>query len=116
MDAKDAIRLTLIDLMDENKVSGKDLADAVGVSKQAVSAWRSGRSSIDVDNIPAICRFFGISVNEFFGAEPIETSLRSVKLSQDEKELLDVYRQVEPWERELILNHAKMVLLHAKHE
>lgn len=37
-------------------------------------------------------------------------------LTKDERELLDVYRQVEPWERELILNHAKMVLLHAKHE
>ena len=35
-------------------------------------------------------------------------------LSPNEQELLDIYRQVEPWERELILSHAKMVLVHAK--
>lgn len=38
------------------------------------------------------------------------------QLSPDEQELLDVYRGVQPWERELILNHAKMVYLHAKPE
>lgn len=35
-------------------------------------------------------------------------------LAKDERELLDVYRQVNQWERDLILNHAKMVYVHAR--
>ena len=94
MNTKDAIRLTLIDLMDSRNISGKDLAEAVGVSKQAVSSWRTGKSSIDIDNVPAICRFFGITFDQFFGNHNIAWENTAIDLTEDEVELVRFFRHL----------------------
>lgn len=104
MRTKDAIRLTLIDLMDERNISGKDLADAVGVTKQAVSSWRTGKSSIDIDNVPAICEFFGISFDEFFG-DPVVDNVQT-PLDQDEVKLIEFFRSTNSNGKSVLLNLA----------
>lgn len=43
------------------------LADAVGVTCQAVSRWEAGGSYPDMELIPAIANYFGISIDELFG-------------------------------------------------
>lgn len=45
------------------------LADALGVTSQAVSRWESGGSYPDMEMIPAVANFFGISIDELFGYE-----------------------------------------------
>lgn len=43
------------------------LADALGVTAQAVSRWESGGSYPDMEIIPAIAYYFHISIDELFG-------------------------------------------------
>ena len=43
------------------------LADAIGVTSQAVSRWESGGSYPDMELIPSIANYFGISIDELFG-------------------------------------------------
>ncbi len=43
------------------------LAEAVGVTSQAVSRWESGGSYPDMETIPAIANYFHISIDELFG-------------------------------------------------
>ncbi|MBQ3489186.1 MAG: helix-turn-helix domain-containing protein, partial [Clostridia bacterium] len=43
------------------------LADALGVTSQAVSRWESGGGYPDMEMIPSIANFFGISIDELFG-------------------------------------------------
>lgn len=43
------------------------LATAIGVTPQAVSRWEAESSYPDVENIPAIADFFGISIDALFG-------------------------------------------------
>lgn len=45
----------------------EDLADAVGVTSQAVSRWESGGSYPDMEIIPTIANYFHISIDELFG-------------------------------------------------
>ncbi len=45
------------------------LADALGVTSQAVSRWESNGTYPDMEIIPAIANFFGISIDELFGYE-----------------------------------------------
>ena len=45
------------------------LADALGVTSQAVSRWESGGSYPDMNLIPSIANFFGVSIDELFGYE-----------------------------------------------
>ncbi len=99
MDARSEIAYSLISLMEETGTKGKDLADAIGVSKQAVSNWRNGKSSIDIDNVPRICEYFGITADEFFS--------RADAAGDDERELLRIFRAADPKSREVILKVAR---------
>ena len=112
MNTKDEIRLRLIDLMDANKTSGSELAEAVGVSKQAVSNWRTGKSSIDIDNVPSICRFFGISIDDFFRSDDEGAKRTKINLSGDERELVELYRMLTAKGRHSVLVGLRDYVLH----
>ena len=45
----------------------ENLAEALGVTSQAVSRWESGGSYPDVEMIPSIANYFGITIDELFG-------------------------------------------------
>ena len=43
------------------------LAEALGVTNQAVSRWESGGSYPDMELLPAIANYFHVSIDELFG-------------------------------------------------
>ena len=45
------------------------LAEALGVTSQAVSRWESGGSFPDINLIPSIANYFGVTIDELFGYE-----------------------------------------------
>lgn len=45
------------------------LADALGISYQAVSSWENGRTMPDISKLPEISEILGISVDELLGKE-----------------------------------------------
>jgi len=45
----------------------ESLAEALGVTSQAVSRWESGGSYPDVEIMPAIANYFGVTIDELFG-------------------------------------------------
>jgi len=47
----------------------ENLADALGVTGQAVSRWEQGLSYPDMELIPPIANYFGITIDELFGYE-----------------------------------------------
>ena len=47
----------------------EDLAQALGVSPQAVSRWEQGGAYPDMELIPSIANYFGVSIDELFGYE-----------------------------------------------
>ena len=60
-----------------------DLAEALGVSAQAVSRWETGGSYPDMEMIPAVANYFHISIDELFGyhderEEKIKSTLQAV--------------------------------------
>lgn len=50
-----------------DKRTQEALAEALGVTAQAVSRWESGGSYPDMNLIPSIANYFGISIDELFG-------------------------------------------------
>jgi len=50
-------------------MSQETLAEKLGVSRQAVTKWETGRGIPDVDNMMIISNLFGISVDEFLSHE-----------------------------------------------
>ena len=46
-------------------ISQEVLAEKLGVSRQAVTKWETGRGIPDVDNMMIISNLFGISLDDF---------------------------------------------------
>lgn len=56
----------IADLRKSKGITQEILAEAVGVTPQAVSKWESGGSP-DVDLLPPIANYFGVSIDRLFG-------------------------------------------------
>lgn len=59
-------------LREEKKVTQDTLAEYLGVTYQAVSRWENGAAYPDIELLPEIARFFGVSMEELMGCENSE--------------------------------------------
>lgn len=55
-------------------MSQEDLAERIGVSRQAVSRWETGESVPDVEKIKALCRIFEVPADYLLFDEKEELS------------------------------------------
>ena len=54
----------IIDLRKKNGWSQEELAEKLGVSRQAVSKWENGTSDPSTSNLCALAKLYGIPVEE----------------------------------------------------
>ncbi|MBQ7874797.1 MAG: helix-turn-helix transcriptional regulator [Oscillospiraceae bacterium] len=59
----------LSELRRKNEISQEKLAELVGVSRQAVTKWESGKSNPDTENLIRLAEIFEVSVDELYGKE-----------------------------------------------
>ena len=53
-------------------ISQEELADKIGVSRQAVSKWESGQSAPDIEKIILLSEFFGVTTDFLLkGIKPV---------------------------------------------
>ncbi len=57
------LREKLIVLRDKADLSQMELADRLGVSRQAVSRWESGDTTPTVDKLKALAKIYGVSLD-----------------------------------------------------
>lgn len=63
-------------------ITQEELANALGVTNQAVSKWESGKCAPDIQLLPYIAEYFNISIDELFGRSvnsDIPTKIQSSK-------------------------------------
>ncbi len=57
----------------------EDLANAIGVSPQAISRWEANGGYPDIELLPAIANYFNISIDELFGYSKVrEEKLKNI--------------------------------------
>ena len=67
----------LISLRKDNRMSQQDLAEALNVSRQAVSRWEVGTAIPSMDNLLALSKLFGVPTDELMGADRGTDALES---------------------------------------
>ena len=72
-----------------DKSTQEALAEALGVTSQAVSRWESGGSYPDMNLIPSIANYFGVSIDELFGY----TDQRQQRIDELASQIREMLRQ-----------------------
>ena len=72
-----------------DKRTQEALAEALGVTSQAVSRWESGGSYPDMNLIPSIANYFGVSIDELFGY----TNERTKRIDELVTQIFEMKRQ-----------------------
>jgi len=76
----------------------KDVAQRLGVSKQTISAWCSGRRTPNIEAINEIARMLNMTYNELLGADDLFVT------DPQEKEAIKLLRELPPDSVKLALN------------
>ena len=63
----------LIQLRKLHKMTQEDLAEKVGVSRQAVAKWESGETAPDLEKARLIACAFGVSLDDLANYEPADS-------------------------------------------
>jgi transcriptional regulator with XRE-family HTH domain len=76
----------LYELRKKYSYSQEELADKIGVSRQAVSKWERAEASPDTDNLILLAKLYNVSLDELLStsepvepAEPAERTLANIK-------------------------------------
>lgn len=75
----------IINLRKKNGLSQEELAEQIGVSRQAVSKWEGMQSIPDLDKLIALSRFFGVSTDYLLNDELEEEFTNAVTESEPER-------------------------------
>ena len=78
----------LIKLRKQNGLSQEELADKLGLSRQAVSKWERAEASPDTDNLICLAKLYGISLDELLKTDDdVETIVEEqVKKEEEPKQ------------------------------
>ncbi len=85
----------------DKNMTQMNLADAMGVSYQAVSNWERGNSMPDIAKLGDLCQVLGLSVNELLGMEEPAAKAAAKAMEQQEmtiEELAEVAPMLKPSE------------------
>ena len=74
------------ELRKQKGISQEELANELGVSRQAVSKWESGQSFPELDNIVALSDYFGVSADYVLkGTETVQVSKSQAPIPTEPK-------------------------------
>ena len=77
----------LVQLRKENGYSQEALAEKLGLSRQSISKWERAEASPDTDNLVALAKIYGVSLDELIGAAEPEKAEESEKAEKKKAEL-----------------------------
>ena len=74
----------LYELRKKNGLSQEELADKLGISRQAVSKWERAEASPDTDNLILLAKLYGVTLDELLNSSAAEELAMEDSLEKDE--------------------------------
>ena len=93
----DILNCRFRELMDDRETKTEELATVLGISSNAVRSWYTGYARPDMDKLPIICHFYGVSADWLLGlsdTQSVDIELRDIceKTGLSENALLVMMR------------------------
>lgn len=77
----------LVELRKKSGLSQEELADKLGLSRQAVSKWERAEASPDTDNLICLAKLYNVSLDDLLKTDvPVDDIVREQKEKTEEKE------------------------------
>lgn len=98
------------DLRDEHQLSQYQLALALQLPRYILSNIEQGRTEPNIDHLTKLADYFQCSIDELLGREDYGTGnvvVHGTQLSEDEKQLIDLYRQLPLRDKAELVGFAK---------
>ena len=92
-------------LRDENGVSQKALADAIGVSQQSINKYENHNIEPDIETLTRMADFFGTSIDYIVGHTEIKRKIEVLypnELNEKETDIINKYRRLNDKQKESI--------------
>lgn len=81
----------LQELRKEKGLTQEELAEALFVSRTAISKWESGRGVPNIESLKAISKFFSVSIDELLSGEEI------LKIADEDNKQGKTYKRLSVW-------------------
>ncbi len=72
----------LVQLRKEHHLSQEELAEKLGLSRQAVSKWERAEASPDTDNLILLSRLYGVSIDELLRTDAADEEVREKRAEE----------------------------------
>ena len=102
----------IFELLQAKGMSQKEFSKLTGISESTISDWKHKRFNPGADKIPVICRVLNISAEELFELDSLEKEEGKYRyyLSNDEAEVIDIFRAADKESKKHLLSYAKFLL------
>ncbi len=103
----------LIDLRNESNLSQMQLAEKIGVSQSTIAKLEIGRNEATASTLAKLAAFFDVSADYLLGlSDDLDAPLSSAALDlpADERELLNLYRQLNYEGRQRLIARAEVMI------
>lgn len=95
-----------LDLIGNRHGAGQELVQALGLSKNTVTEWKSGRSKSYTKYAAQIATYYGVSLDWLSGAseeKEIKEAPNQYLLTQGEADLIELFRQIPEDKQDFLL-------------
>ena len=102
--------LKLRELRKERQITQQGLAKILNLSIQTISGYETGYAQPTIDTLVAMANYFQCSIDELLGREDYGTGnvvVHGTQLSEDEKQLIDLYRRLPLRDKAELVGFAK---------
>lgn len=96
--------------LNRSGVDQKIVAEAVGVAASTFNEWTKGKKYPRIDKIELLAQYFGILKSDLIEEHNDSNSPTELQLSEGEKMLIDLFRQVPEDKQQLVLQMIRAAL------
>ena len=110
MDNKNVFASNLKRYMEVKGKSRNDISEALGISYFTVSDWVNGKKYPRMDKVEMLANYFGVQKSDLIEKKVKTSTPEEPTLSEGEKMLLDLFRQVPEDQQQLVLGMIRAAL------